>query len=1004
MRRAAWAGLVSALGLAMLLALALIPRAARADTPIALFKSFAGNVNFVGTQKTMRTKTNGGNACAVASSTTSISATLAGIPTGATILSAQLYWAGSNSTADTKAIFEGAQVVAPAARQYFSHTIGDGFDYFGGAADVTPQVVSKRNGVYTFSGLTIKNGAPYCDVEGVLGGFALLVVYADPAEQFRVLNLYEGFQFTRYNSVTLTLSNFRTPNPLGAATARVSHITWEGDQSLGSNGEDLVFNDVEMFDNLNPKHNQFNSVSNINGDTASYGIDFDAYTVGAGVIGPGQTSAKTVYLSGQDLVLLNAEIIAMPNVPIADLSISMTRNSALVQGRNASYTLSVANAGPNVETGPVVVVDTLPAGLTYSSASGAGWSCGVAGATVTCSRPGSLAVGETLPPLTITVLVTGSGTQTNTATVSGILFDNISENSSDSDSAVIEFPPYAFTDKACVGGLPFGALQQTCKEMSSAALPAGASLALYVTALSGGVPTALSTTQATTVAMGFALSCHDPASNAGVRASFAGVSLPLCAPNGGVPAAWSTSVNLVFARNAPSTPTSATLAYADVGKVQLFLRDAAAKVAGSVPFVSKPDSLAITAVERSVDGFGNPKAGSGGGFAKAGEAFTIRAAALTVGGAVAPNFGNEIVGVRVTLGAENGGDETAKGLMPIPLTLTGDFTSVVGGVFTGTAFSVDEAGILAITPRLASVRYLGADVSAAAVNVGRFYPDHFETVTAGTLKCLPHMGCAGDLAGAAYSGQGFSVTVRPVDATGSRLLRNYNGVLARPITLSAWSQSGGAAANPAGGVLSANLIAAESIEVDKTIGANPVYSLPKPFSNALPRARNWTAPTTIYVRAGAEENAAGVARVTSVGAGAGKEGVMIISGRLGLDSPSGSELVRMPVRAEAQYWANTGRWETTATDNISAVQTGAVTFANCRLRLAPCDTQVLKVRSPGSLTLTSGAAVFWLSAPGAGKTGSADFQVNNPAWLPSTVGRAVFGVYKSPLIYLREVY
>jgi MSHA biogenesis protein MshQ len=995
MRRAGWLG--------VMLALVLACGWARADTPIALFKSFAGNVNFVGTQKTMRTKTNGGNACAVASSATSISATLSGIPTGATILSAQLYWAGSNSTADTKAIFEGAQVVATAARQYFSHTIGNGFDYFGGAADVTPQVVSKRNGVYTFSGLTINNGTPYCDVEGVLGGFALLVVYADPAEQFRVLNLYEGFQFTRYSSVTLTLSNFRTPNPLGAATARVSHITWEGDQSLGSNGEDLLFNDVEMFDNLNPRHNQFNSASNINGDTASYGIDFDAYTVGAPVIGPGQTSAKTVYLSGQDLVLLNAEIIAMPNVPIADLSISMTRNSTLVRGRNASYTLSVANAGPNVETGPVVVVDTLPAGLTYSSASGSGWSCGVAAATVTCSRAGSLAVGETLPPLTLTVLVTGSGTQTNTATVSGKLFDNISENSSDSDSAVVELPPYAFTDKPCVAGVPFGASQQTCMEMSSAALPAGASLMLYVTALSGGVPTALSTTQATAMAMGFALSCNDPASNAGVRASFAGVSLPLCTPNSGVPAAWSSSVNLVFARNSPSTPTSAALAYADVGRVQLFLRDAAAKVAGSVPFVSKPNSLAITAVARSVDGFDNPKAGSGAGngFAKVGEAFTIRAAALTVGGDVAPNFGNEIDGVRVTLGSENGGDGTAKGLMPIPLTLTGDFTSVVGGVFTGTAFSVDEAGILAITPRLAKVLYLGAEVPAAAVNVGRFYPDHFETVTTSTLKCLPHMGCAEDLAGAAYSGQGFSVTVRPVNATGL-LLRNYNGVLARPITLSAWSQSAGAAANPAGGVLSANLIAAESIEADKTIGATPVYSLPKPFSNALPRARNWTAPTTIYVRAGAEENAAGVARVTSTGAG--KEGVMIISGRFGLDSPSGSELVRMPVRAEAQYWANTGRWETTATDNISAVQTGAVTFANCRLRLAPCDTQVLKVRSPGSLTLTSGAAVFWLSAPGAGKTGSADFQVNNPAWLPSTVGRAVFGVYKSPLIYLREVY
>jgi hypothetical protein len=29
---------------------------------------------------------------------------------------------------------------------------------------------------------------------------------------------------------------------------------------------------------------------------------------------------------------------------------------------------------------------------------------------------------------------------------------------------------------------------------------------------------------------------------------------------------------------------------------------------------------------------------------------------------------------------------------------------------------------------------------------------------------------------------------------------------------------------------------------------------------------------------------------------------------------------------------------------------------------------------------------------------------NFPPWLPSTRARAVFGVHKSPLIYLREVY
>ena len=45
----------------------LLAGSAHADTPIALYKSFAGNVNFAGTQKSMRTAANGSpsGACAI---------------------------------------------------------------------------------------------------------------------------------------------------------------------------------------------------------------------------------------------------------------------------------------------------------------------------------------------------------------------------------------------------------------------------------------------------------------------------------------------------------------------------------------------------------------------------------------------------------------------------------------------------------------------------------------------------------------------------------------------------------------------------------------------------------------------------------------------------------------------------------------------------------------------------------------------------------------------------
>lgn len=978
----------------------------RADIAITLFKSFAGNVNFVGTQTTMRTKANGPGkqSCMVTKPTTTVSASLSGIPSTATILNAQLYWAGSSSTPDNTVTFEGASVTAVAPRQYIS--IGSGFAYFGGAVDVTTQVTAKGgNGTYTFSDLTINNGEPYCGSEGVVGGFALLVVYSDPNERFRVLNVYEGFQYIQNSGVTLTLSNFRMPNPLDGATGRVGHITWGGDQSIGQNGEDLYFNNKQMSDGLNPPQNQFNSASNINNDAASYGIDFDAYTVDSTYFTAGQTSIETRYQSGQDLVLLNAEIISVPNVPTADLSIDMTRNSTLTPGWEASYTLTVGNRGPMVENGPVVVTATLPVGLNYVSATGAGWSCSASGQVVTCSNASALAAGTSLPPILLTALVAGTGTMTHTATVTGQMFDNNSPNNTARDTSVAALQAYTFTDKTCDTGKAFGSFGQ-CKELSGAAILAGQSVAMFVTRLVNGVPAALAAD--TTVAMNFAISCINPATHAGKNATYPtpAVTLPLCTPNGGPPANWSGAFNMLFRAGQataaippttpPTTPTVfARFAYPDVGKIQLYLKDNASQVASSVPFVVKPASLAITSVTRSADNLANPATASSyvTGFAKVGEALTIKAAAMTTGGAVAPNFGNE--GARLGLAVSRGGDVDAKTAMPVLPNLSGDFTSITGGVFTGSEFSFSDAGILSLTPRLDNSDYLGA-LSPVGVptEVGRFYPAYFETTTTATLQCPTKVGCPPTVSGAAYSEQAFGVTVKAMSLSGGQLL-NYNGVLARTITLGAFNAAGGATQNPSSGELIVNSI------------SNPQYKLPGSFKGDAPRARNWTAPTIIYLRASVNESSPGgnvtIDSLRPAGTPSGEGGIAILSGRLALDNPHGSELQKMPVRAEAQYWTGT-RWETSATDSSSVLNTGGISFTNCLKALGPACKPVLGVTADLPQTLGNGATTFWLRAPGAGNNGSAEFYMNNPGWLPSTTGRAVFGVYKSPLIYLREVY
>jgi uncharacterized repeat protein (TIGR01451 family) len=106
-------------------------------------------------------------------------------------------------------------------------------------------------------------------------------------------------------------------------------------------------------------------------------------------------------------------------VAAADLSITKTTASTFTVGSNAVYTLTATNSGPQSAAGTITVSDTLPAGLTYVSATGTGWACGAAGQTVTCTRAGPVTSGTTLPAITLTVAVGAAAAPsvTNTATV-----------------------------------------------------------------------------------------------------------------------------------------------------------------------------------------------------------------------------------------------------------------------------------------------------------------------------------------------------------------------------------------------------------------------------------------------------------------------------------------------------------------------------------------------------------------------------------------------------------
>jgi uncharacterized repeat protein (TIGR01451 family) len=1027
--------------LALCLALVVWCGAARAGTPLAQSNSWAGRVNYSGTVATMRTADNDSAPCSVFAPSKELSATLSGIPAGATILAARLYWAGSGSTVDDRVNFQGAEVVA--GRTYTTGTDIAGYNYFSGAVDVTAQVLAKAkdgnngNGAYKFSGLSIDSSSTYCSRQGVLGGFSLLVVYSHPSEPFRVMNLYEGFQYVHNSKVTLTLSNFRMPDQLDKTSALLGHITWEGDDSLYGTNEYLLFNGFEMSDKVNKSGNQFNSASTVNGDTSSHGIDFDAYDINnKGNTRPlvaGSTSVTTTYQTGDDLVLLSAEIVAVPNVPTADLRLVMSRAADLQVGQGATWTLTVSNAGPNQEDGPITVTDTLPAGFSSPSASGAGWTCATSGLAVTCTYPNPLAAGASLAPITITAQLTAAGTYTNSATVTGTEFDNATANNTASDTAssISQGGLYALTNAACQAGVALGPTGP-CDRFRGPVV-AGADVTIYVTAVdAAGVPVAVSTTTNTTRQAAFALACNDPVADAGVRASYGGASLALCSANGQAPASGSSSwsnLSLTFQANKPSV--ALTFRYGDVGKVTLNLKDSTDK-STSAAFTVRPSDLVLE-VRRARDNVPNPGAsdGTGLGFATAGEELrvSVQACALPAGSTngcvAAPNFGKEKDPQKVTL----------EELGTVPFKFKGAFSDpAVNGKYTG-KFSYEEVGVFQLQPVLATGYFDAAKVAGAWAWVGRFYPAYFITEivgipgNTGVLSCLSKMLCPSDLTttgenmmrGAVYSGEKFIVTAKPMSYLGNELA-GFVGDFGRKVTLEAFARPGSATA-PAAGKFNCNLGVLEVAKVAAGLpAAQAAHCFTTAFSNAAPRALNWSPPTPVYVRATEQETvvvpdpanpaATTTATVTVTSKDVGFEaGVTVLTGRLLLANAFGSELLKLPVGLTAQYWTGTA-WENNTADNSSVI-TGSAGFGQCVKALAltsratpNCRPQLALVPAQ-QVTLVGGAGKLWLQAPGAGFAGSGYVDLTglgSPSWLPSTLGRVTFGIYKSPLIYIREMY
>lgn len=326
------------------------------------------------------------------------------------------------------------------------------------------------------------------------------------------------------------------------------------------------------------------------------------------------------------------------------------------------------------------------------------------------------------------------------------------------------------------------------------------------------------------------------------------------------------------------------------------------------------------------------------------------------------------------------------------------------------------AGDAYLSAALSGGKYGCSIGNSAALTLGRFYPDHFALSNTGLT---PMCAAASPTPAVPYTyfGQdGFTTSfTMTAQNRANGTTRNYAGVYAKFVP-TVYANYGFSASNlPAGASLAASTTApagswggADSASAG-TISVVAKHQVSRP---TLP------AESVLTVSAAPSDGE------TSLAATEVANSVRLRYGRLRMTNAYGSELMNLPISLEAQYW-NGSMYVTHTADSCTTLPMKSVVMSNYSGDLVACETQLL----PALTTATFSAGKLTglaLTKPGAGNSGSVDLAVNtgasasgttcvsstasaasagNVPWLGANpTAKATFGVYKSPLIYLRENY
>jgi uncharacterized repeat protein (TIGR01451 family) len=381
----------------------------------------------------------------------------------------------SASGAASEASYVGPVAASTALGGVTSSTLNDMFDGYGGlCVSLTNATGPCSNGGPAYSVYNM-NGPAAVDATVPAGPACTSRQFAFPAKTIGPLSVKRKV-FVPNNDQFIRWMNFFT-NTSGAPVT----FTMITANNLGSDSNTIVVNSSNGDAIAQPTDTWISSFQNFSGNTSSdprighviqgsgaptpvnnitfvNGSDkpFWAYSI---TLAPGQTKMILTFATGQPskaaaaakaaaLALLPAsstqcmsttELSQVVNFATAT-DLSITKNTAATTafgGNPITYTLAVSNLGTS-PANTVSVTDTLPAGSTFVSASGSGWTCNNVAGVVTCTVATLPAGAAPVINLTINApQVASAGTLSNTATVSSATTDTNPANNSSTKNVPI---------------------------------------------------------------------------------------------------------------------------------------------------------------------------------------------------------------------------------------------------------------------------------------------------------------------------------------------------------------------------------------------------------------------------------------------------------------------------------------------------------------------------------------------------------------------------------------